>query len=152
MARAIKRVKGSDFVSFEIGREVLTVKISEIPKETYDRLVIHGLNAKVGDSAASCKTDEERIGAISASIRNLKNGVWNETSSGGTILAEAIARVKKLDVLEAQSIVDGLDDEQLAAVKNHPKVKEAIAQIRTERAKTSAKSAKIEDLDAILGM
>lgn len=152
MARNIKRVKGEGFVSFEIGKEVLTVAVADVEKGLISKLLVHGLNAKVGDSAASCKTDSERVSAIKQSIENLKKGVWNEVNSGGTILAEALAKVKAITTLEAQALLDGLDDEQMDAVKGHPKVKNAIAEIRQARLASAAKGAKLEDLDAVLGL
>ena len=114
------------------------------------KLLVHGLNAKVGDAAAGAKTDAERIAAISQAIENLKRGVWREVSSGGTILAEAIARIKKLDIVEAQTMLDGLDDEAMATLQKHPAVKKAIAEIRAERLAAAAKSADAGDLDEIL--
>lgn len=150
--RNIHRIKGEDFVSFEVAGQVLTIKVSEVHKDLLGRLLVHGLNAKVGDSAASDKTDKDRIRSLEIAIKNLKEGRWSEVSSGGTMLAEAVARVKKIDIIEAQNLIDGLDDEQLKAVQSHPKVKLELSNIKQERAKEAAKSANVEDLDAVLGL
>lgn len=150
MARVIERVKGEDYVSFKVGEKILTIATKEVAKDLMQKLLVHGLNAKVGDAAAGAKTDAERIAAISQAIENLKRGVWREVSSGGTILAEAIARIKKLDIVEAQTMLDGLDDEAMATLQKHPAVKKAIAEIRAERLATAAKTADAADLDEIL--
>lgn len=150
MARVIERVKGEDYVSFKVGEKVLSIAVAEVSQDLMQKLLVHGLNAKVGDAAAGAKTDAERITAISQAIENLKRGVWREVSSGGTILAEAIARIKKLDIVEVQAMLDGLDDDEMSKLQKHPAVKTAIAKIRAERLTAAAKSANVADLDEIL--
>jgi hypothetical protein len=152
MARIISSVVGDTFVSLTVGKTTVTVDFSELSKEMIAKLALHGLKQKLADSAASSLTDAERIEKISGTADNLRAGVWNSTGGGTTsLLVEAIARVKKCTIEQAQMAVDGLDDEKEKAVKNNAQIKLAIAQIKTERAEARAKVS-VEDtsLDDLL--
>lgn len=154
--KRVVRTKGADFVSFAIGKTILTMKVSEVHAAVLNQVIVHGLNAKIGDKFASAKdlTDAEIVDGISDVIKNLKSGIFNATGggSGSSILAEAIARVRKVEVAVAKALVDKLDDEQLKNVSSNASIKKAIADIKAERAaavaKASADSSK--ELDELL--
>ena len=59
--------------------------------------MMHGLSQKIGDSAASFKTDAERRGAVLDMIEQLEGGTWNKKSGGGvSLLLEALQAAPEL--------------------------------------------------------
>ena len=151
MAKLIARVKTDNGVSFTVGKETVTVNTTDVHKDLIQKLLVHGLNAKVGDSAAGDKTDTDRLASIKNTIANLKKGIWSEGGGTGTggMLAKAVAETQKISIEQAVAALDKLDDEKFAAVKNHPAVKLVMARLRMESAKEAAK-AEGGDLTALL--
>lgn len=108
-------------------------------------LAVHSVNAKVGDSAADPK--EPAMAAMTTTWDQLVAGEWSSRGEGGaggtriTVLAEAIAQVKGLDVAEVAARLADLDDETKKGLRKNAKVKAAIASIQAARAKVKAKTA-----------
>jgi len=112
--------------------------------EMAQRAMLHSLNAFGGDAAADKTIDA--IVAINARVQSVKDGNWTMKGSGGggphpTVLAEAIAKVKGLDVDEVAAKLADLDDETKKGLRKNPRVKAAIAEINAKRAKDKAKAA-----------
>lgn len=149
MAKLVARVKTETGIKFVVGKKTLEIGVADVPKEIYDRLVVHGLNAKVGDSAAGLKTESEIVTALSATIEQLKRGIFNATrsGSGATLLAEAVAELKGIEVEAAINYLGMLDDEKLKIVEANAKVKAIVARKRAERLAKAAESAEEDDDD-----
>lgn len=142
---ADKSSEGS-VVSFKFGNgEVLSLDVSTLDESIQTELMLHGALQKIGDSYAGAAGDYEfAIGNAKKVIDNLLAGQWKSAREAGEAkprtgeLAEAIARLKKIEVSDAQALVDNLSEEQRKVVRGKDAVKAAIAQIRYEKAQAKA--------------
>ena len=113
---------------------------------------MHGLSQKLGDAYASVKGDAAKaILLFDGVLKQLQSGEWakargegGEGTSRVTELAEAIARFKGIDIERAQKIVGEASEENVKALKQSPKLKAIIAQIRAEKAAKRADEAEKE--------
>lgn len=145
-----KSAEGS-VVSFKFGNgKELTLDVSTLDESIQTELMLHGALQKIGDSYAGAAGDFDfAIGNATKVIDNLVAGNWKAAREGGEAkpktgeLAEAIARIKQIEVAAAAEIVNGLSDEQRKAIRAKDAVKAAIAAIRYEKAQ--AKAAKSGD-------
>lgn len=82
--KKLSRVKdGESAILFQVaGFEPIRCDFSELSTETQHKLMVHGGNAKVGDSAAGCD-GQEAYDAIVSTWNNLKEGKWTERVAGG---------------------------------------------------------------------
>ena len=136
--------------------EALTVNASELSEEVRNRVVIHGLNAKVGDSAADPEVDA--MAQLVSTWDQLKSGTWNVRGTGGgarvTVLAEAMFAAQSGD-LTLDEIVDKLEamskEQRRDIPKKYAKVKLAMDEIKlkraTEKTKLSKKAAAKDESD-----
>ena len=145
------------FKVLESGAE-LVVNGSELSAAMIGRAVLHGLNGKIGDSAANPEVDA--LVAMTTVWDQLKADEWTARGTGAprvTVLAEAVASVTGQDVgavvdkLEAMSVEDRRE-----LPKKYAKIKAAMDQIKADRAKAAAKvsdkaaKGSDEDLSALL--
>jgi hypothetical protein len=149
--------KSSDgsLVSFKFGNgQELALDVSTLNEDIQLELMLHGALQKIGDSYAGAAGDYDfAIGNAQKIIDNLVAGAWKATREGSGEakprtgeLAEAIARLKGIEVADAQALVDSLSDEQRKAVRGKDAVKAAVAQIRYEKAQAKAAKAGADDL------
>lgn len=128
------------------------VDVAGLTEEIKERLMYHGLSQKLGDSAAGFSRDRDFSGgfaAVQATADNLIAGVWASRASSGTSdLVAAIAELRGVEVDAAQAAVDKMTEDQIAAIRKHPAIKEAIARMQAERLKQAAKTA--EGLDELM--
>lgn len=139
-----------------------SLKLSDLKPEVVQRLAIHGLSQKLGDSyAGAAKVEGETPLAfakrrVAEVIQQLLNGEWRVTTEGGprvTELAKGLARATGKTVEEAvQALADKqaeLDNEEKkkadnpwkqwsAELRAQPAVDEAIKAIRLEEAQAAA--------------
>lgn len=117
----------------------------------------HGYNQKIRDSAAGFSKDRDYAGAareMQEVIGSLYGGSWNR-SGGGTSgvvmqdLAEAIAKVRGVDVAKALAAVEKATPEQRATWAKNVKVAALMAEARAKRLAEAAKGASDDDLAAI---
>lgn len=82
--KKLSRIKdGENAILFQVaGFEPVRCDFSELSTEIQHKLMIHGGNAKVGDSAAGCN-GQEAYDAIVSTWNNLKEGKWTERVAGG---------------------------------------------------------------------
>ena len=140
---------------FVLGNGVEVVGcLDDYSAEMIERLALHGLSQKIGDSAASFSKDRDFHGAFSAMQQtedNLRNGLWSSRAGGGTSdLVQVLAEMQGCELEAAQAAVDKMNEEQLAAVKKHPAVKKTIADLVAKRAAEAAKASGVEDLGEML--
>jgi hypothetical protein len=141
-------------VIFHLGNgSKLSLSLDELSPEMVERLAIHGLSQKGGDSYSNMSKTRDfagAYGALQSTLDNLRNGLWSSRTGGNTAdLVVAMAKILGIELEEAQAKVDQASDEQLAAVRKNPQVKLAIAKIQEARAKEAAKAA--PDLGTLLG-
>lgn len=137
--------------TFESG-DVRVLDLTRVSEETLLRLALHGASQKGGDSYASAKGNTaEALASLDKVIDNLYAGLWTAGRGEGeakprtTELAEALARIKGVDIATAVAAVENADEDKRKAWRGHAKVKAVIAQIRAEKA--AAKLAKAGDDD-----
>ena len=125
--------------------EVLTVNANELSKEVQTRVMMHGLNAKVGDSAAD--PEANAMTQLISTWEQLKSGTWNVRGSGGarvTVLAEAMFEAQTGD-LTLDQIVDKLEamskEQRRDIPKKYAKVHAAMSEIKSKRATEKSKAA-----------
>jgi hypothetical protein len=132
----------------------LVVMIADLSEEIRTQAMIHGLKQKLGDATSQYTKDNNLAGMeaeVSATIDSLHVGDWNRRGgfSGGSDLAEALAKVtgKPLDVVVA--MLAGKDDDEKKALAKHPAVAAAILALKAERAQGRADTA--PDLGGLFG-
>lgn len=82
--KKLSRIKdGENTVIFQVaGFDPVRCDFSTLSDITKQRLMVHGGNAKVGDSAAGCG-GQEAYDAIASTWKNLQEDKWTERVSGG---------------------------------------------------------------------
>ena len=134
------------------------VEVGGLSDEIRERLMYHGLSQKLGDSAAGFSKDRDFSGAFAAiqsTADNLIAGVWaSRASSGISDLVAAIADIHGVSVEVAQAAVDKMTEDQVSAVRKHPAVKKAIADMQAARLAAAAENSasSLDDLMGDLGL
>lgn len=133
------------------GQEV-AADLRKIPADVQDRLMIHGLSQKVGDSAAGC-SKEKAYGAAFANMTDVVEalyvGKWStgRESTGISDLVVALSRLKKLDVETVAQAVRQADEATVKGWLKNAKVDAEIKAIRLARAKEAAKGSSVDDIE-----
>ena len=135
MARIANKRPSAEGVEFEFANgDKLNCKVSDLPQEMIERLAVHGIAQKVGDSYASAESVEEAIGNAKSVWDNLKAGQWATKASRGGKYVEALKRVTGKDYDECLAAWNQMTDKQKAELRKHPDIKAAIAAIEAENA------------------
>lgn len=105
--KKLSRIKdGENVILFQVaGFEPIRCDFSELSQETQHKLMIHGGNAKVGDSAAGCE-GQEAYDAIVSTWNHLKEGKWTERVAGGG---------DKVSLSAVKNVLASLSEEERAA-------------------------------------
>lgn len=127
---------------------LLSFNVDGLSDDIKRELLFHGVMQKVGDAAAGVKGNyDEGVANCGRVIEQLQAGQWTATRGGGeakprvTDLANAIARLKGIEVETALSAVEAATDEQRKAWRALPAVKLEMARIREERARKALEAA-----------
>jgi flagellar basal body L-ring protein FlgH len=133
-------------VIFKLGNgSIIKAALDKVPAEMKDRLALHGLSQKIGDACASFAKERDFSSALASMDSvwsNLQQGLWtSRAGSSITDLVTILAKLQKKDAEEVQSALEKATDEQMAAIKKHPAVKKALADLQAERAKEQVKAA-----------
>lgn len=144
-------------VSFVFGDdgEDVVVDPTEFPEEIQKRLVLHGMSQKGGDSFAGVKGNFQLARAnLREVIDELRQGNWR--SSGDERprlgeLAEAISRIKGIDLEKVKTAVEAASDEQRKNWRSNAAVKAEIAKIRAENAAKALEKAGVQELTIDVG-
>lgn len=123
---------------------------------TRHRLFMHGASQKIGDSYASVKGDHKQAKANAEEVINLLySGEWTGEREGGgprlAELAEAIAKIKGVDVERARAAVEAATKEERETWRSNAKVKATVAQIRAERAAANLEKVGEQELNVRFG-
>jgi len=142
--KATKKVDGDVIsITFEHG-EALEVNLANIPAEIQQRLAMHGLSQKLGDSYAGCEVEEaaEKANAVA---KDLLEGNWSTrvAASGPrtTQLAEALAAATGKTLEEAATAIEAMDDEVKKDLRKHPQIKVELTRLKAESAAKAAQKA-----------
>lgn len=135
-------LSGVDF-EFHDGA-VMEVNVADLPADIVKQLVVHGVSQKIGDSYAG--EDAENCMTIAqATLKNLLDGNWSTRTGGGgpriSQLAEALARCTGQEVSACVAKIAEMSDDDKKAVRAHPKVQAALAEIKLEKAQADAAKA-----------
>lgn len=146
-------LSGIDF-TFAHGA-VITIDLADLPESIVTQFVLHGISQKVGDSYAGCKTPEEAHEKAAALVERVKAGDWKTVrASGGSkrssMLLEAMVLATGQSEDECRTVLDGMDEDQQKALKDHPAIKAQMAVIRAKRAAEKAAEATAEAGDTPL--
>lgn len=147
MAKIATKTTGTDGVVFTFtGGHVLSVSLSALKDETIERLAVHGLSQKIGDSYSGAESIETAVAAAEGVWSNLKAGKWAVKASRGGVLVDALMRVTGKTFEECLAKVQGMDEKAKKALKRHPDIMAALADIQKEAA-VAAKEAAIDAPD-----
>lgn len=146
MARIANKRPSADGVQFVfVDGTKLDCNVGDLPRDIVERLAVHGLAQKVGDSYASAESVEEAIGNAKSVWENLKAGQWATKAARGGKFVEALHRVTGKPYDECLTAWQGMDDKQKADLRKHAAIKKAIADIEAENAARLAEQTKGED-------
>lgn len=142
-------------VSFTFGNgKSLSLNVNELAPEIQKQLMLHGAAQKIGDSYAGAKGNyADALEAASGVIEQLKQGIWRAARGEGDArprlaeLAEAIARIKQVELEKATAAVEKATDDQRKTWRSNAKVKAVIAQIRAEKAAKALEEAGEQTLE-----
>ena len=115
--------------------QTLSADINDFDENMWNKLTMHGLSQKLGDSYAGAESVDSAYATCSALLDQLKSGVWAAKSSRGGIVAEALARATGKPLEEAIAAIAKMEKPAIAALKKHPAWMKAKAEIEMERAK-----------------
>lgn len=132
----------------------LEIGASQLNDDMKQRAMLHGLNQKIRDSFAGVKGDVAKgIENAKGVIEALLAGNWRQARGEGEAkprigeLAEAISRLKAIDIETATKAVTEADDAKRKEWRAHPRIKAAIAAIRAEKAQAElAKAGEVADI------
>lgn len=133
MKIASKKVDGNKVVFTWADGKAFEADVTKLSKEIVHRLALHGLSQKLGDSYASAESLAEAKENLSDVWDTLAEGKWTSTRSGGNIIVEALSRIMKISVEQAQENYDELDQEQKATIAKDQRVKYTVSVIKSER-------------------
>jgi len=140
-------------VEFKFSNDnVLSIDVGTLSPEVTRRLALHGLSQKIGDSYAGAESVEDAYEVASEVAVMLRDGKWTERTAGEprtSALSEALAKVAGQTIEASKAVVDAMNDEQRKALRNHPQVKVAMAEIRAEKERAKASTSPIESLGAL---
>ena len=144
MAKVASKKVNAASVGFSFANdETREFALDGLSQDIINRLAVHGLSQKIGDSYASSLTVAAAVEKADATYAMLKAGDWALKREGGTggVWIEAIARVQGIELSQAATVFDKLDEAQKKGVKGNPRVKAAKLAIDAERAAKRAEAA-----------
>ena len=132
-------------VAFVLGSGVKVIgDIGKFPAEIVERLAIHGLSQKVGDSVSALSKTRDfhaAFGNMQEVVDNLEKGLWSARGGSSTSdLVAALAILTGEDTETIQTAIDAADDEKIAEFRKNPEVKAKILEMQAERQRTIAKA------------
>jgi hypothetical protein len=138
---------------------IIMATLDGIPFEMKERLAVHGLSQKLGDSYASANDKgwsvQDCADTVAEILHGLRAGIWSQAGgSGVNIMAEAIARMLDKTAEQCAEILAAMTDDERKEMAKRDDVKAMVAQIKAERAKarlaaTPGAGDDVEDLQAM---
>lgn len=151
MKKSISKTVSDTSVQFDFnGEKLLECKLSELSDEIINRLALHGLSQKVGDSYASHEGMSDAHAKASGVFESLKAGQWNagRTGNGGD-LVEAIMELTGKSRDDAATLLADMDSDKRKELRKDKRVAAILARMKADRAAQRAAladDAPLEDL------
>ena len=159
MARIAKKVVTGNSVEFTFANGVtLSADLRMLSTTIIERLALHGLSQKLGDSYASANEKgwsvDECYDQAADVFNNLKLDNWAVSGgSGSNILSEALSRLTGKTVEECVTAISILSDDNRKALEKRPDVKAMVLTIKAERAAAKVPvSEGDDDVDTLIDM
>lgn len=139
---SIKKTVNDNHVHFDFdGDRELTCSILDLPDEMIQRLALHGLSQKVGDSYAANEGMADAHSKAEAVWDSLKANQWNAgRTGGGGDLTEALMNVTGQDRETVSTKLAGMGADEKKAIRKNAQVAAELARIKAERAAQRAAS------------
>jgi hypothetical protein len=147
-------------VNFTDGNSVV-VFLSDLSEDIRDKLALHGLSQKLGDSYAGEPEVSVAFSCASNVAKRLAEGNWNAVREGGgggkvSDLALALGAETGKDIAACVEAIDAMDKTQRSGLRKHPRIAARLAQLAADRAAKKAEKAQegaeeAVDLGALLG-
>ena len=151
MAKIASKILGDGFVRFEFADgEFLQCALDDITaSDIRDKLALHGISQKVGDSYAGAESIQEARMAAESVWRNLTNGLWAVKAAKGGKIVEALHRAtgKPFETCLEKFLL--MTEEAKKGLRKHPDIKRALAEIEAERAAAMADAAGDDGADLL---
>lgn len=142
MAKIATKVMGEGFVRFEFADgQFLQCDADAVRGDIVTRLMLHGISQKVGDSYAGAESVTEARMMAEAVWRNLTSGLWAVKATRGGKIVEALHRVTGKAIEVCLEKWAGMDEAAQKALRKHPDIKRALADMEAERAAALAEAA-----------
>src|SRR3990172_663049 len=103
---------GSVTFAFADAGEDITVSLSKVPEANQNRLALHGLSQKCGDSYAGAESVAEARESVLGVQEMLYSGEWSTRAPGEprtAVLAEALSRAQGITIEEAKKGLEAID-------------------------------------------
>ena len=144
-----------DTLTFSWGDGKSTVvKISDVPKEMYGRLAMHGLSQKLGDAYSGAETADEARESMAVTLATLKSGQWRVESESGPRIGRTVlvsermftdnpkiwAKVgagKPISRDAVRDVLAGMDEAKRKLLVKAPEYIRADAALKTDAAKSA---------------
>jgi len=126
---------------------------TELSEDMQARLLAYGLHHLLRDRTSGVPDPAAKVAAAQNIFSMLRDDNWRVVRAGGggkprtTLLAEAVARVVGCDIADAVAKLADKDKETLAAIRRHPDIKAAMAEIKAERERARADAGEDTDVD-----
>ena len=146
---ATKSITGNELTISFVGAGTLDVNLFDMSEDMIQRLAMHGLSQKLGDSYSGALSGKDAERLAQEVYERLKKDIWASRSSTGSLAAEVLARAVGVDIATAAAKWAEMDDKTKASVKKHPSYQVARAEILAERAaatKTSTPALTLDNL------
>lgn len=125
-----------------VGAGTVVAYLDDLPQEMVNRLALHGLSAKLGDSYAGAPDSSVARDGVEVLYAALCNGDWSTArESTGGIIVEALSRITGEDVAAVKDMWDVMDEAKQKAIAKEPQVALVVAEINLERKKAKAEKA-----------
>lgn len=147
MGKVTKKVSDTGVIFSFASGDVLTCDVADIDTDIMERLAIHGISQKVGDSYAGIPDVVESYNTAKAVWNNLLNGLWAVKASRGGRLVDALHRVTGKPLELCQEKVSGMDDDTKKLLLKRADIKKALADMAAEAAERAADVAGDSDDD-----
>lgn len=143
-------------VEYPTIKKSLAFDTAEFSAEVKFEAMMHGFKQKYGD-AESGGTPADKFAMASRILEAHRAGEWDVGAGArdnSAIVAEAVSRIKGLELAAVTKVLESLDEEKRAEkVKewaSNAKVKAEVATIRAERAQAAADEAEEDEDDITL--
>ena len=149
MAKVASKIVGDGFVRFEFADgEFLQCTLDKIASaDVMARLALHGISQKVGDAYAGAESITEARALATSVWNNLVSGLWAVKATRGGKIVEALHRITKQPLDLCLEKFAGMSEDKKKALRKHPDIKRALAEIEAERAAALAEAASNSDED-----